>query len=42
MLILDDKDKANISLMQPDATKYCSFPASEDEKTIKEFMKTNA
>ncbi len=39
MLVLNKKDKENISNMLPEATKYCAFPAegfSEDE--IKIFM----
>jgi hypothetical protein len=41
MLILDQQDKANITNMAPEATKYCAYPENFDETEIKTWMKTN-
>ncbi len=41
MLILDKKDKENISNMLPEATKYCAFPDGYDIDAVKKFMKTD-
>lgn len=42
LLILSDQDKENIANMHPDAHKYCVFPESVDENTVREFMKVVA
>lgn len=39
MLVLSDQDKENISNMDLNAHKFCSFPNSWDEKEIENFMK---
>jgi len=39
MVVLDDKDKENISNMLPEATKYCSFPSDMKLDEIKNFMR---
>lgn len=38
MLILDDQDKANITAMLPEATKYCAFPDSMSVEEIEDWM----
>jgi hypothetical protein len=39
LLILNDLDKANISSMSEEATKYCCFPGGAPIEDIKDFMK---
>lgn len=41
LLILDATDKINISNMDKDKHKFCSYPKGIDIKDIKEFMSLN-
>jgi hypothetical protein len=39
MIILSNADKTNIVNMNPESTKYCSFPDSISEEQARAFMK---
>jgi hypothetical protein len=38
MVILGEDDRENITNMEPTATKYCSFPDSEDTTVVQKWM----
>ena len=38
MLILNEKDKQNITNMHPSATRFCSYPNNMDRKEIETYM----
>lgn len=38
MIVLSDKDKENITNMDPKLTKYCAFPEGIDDDVIEKFM----
>jgi hypothetical protein len=41
MVIFEDDDKINISMMSDDNHRYCSFPSNLTVKNIEDFMKTD-
>lgn len=41
MVILNDKDKANIAAMPEDKTRYAAFPEGTPDEMIEEFMRGN-
>jgi hypothetical protein len=42
MLILDDRDKANIAAMLPGANRYCAFPDWMENTKVEKFMELTA
>jgi hypothetical protein len=42
MIILNDKDKENLKLMQEDATRYCAYPDSDEwtSEKVTEWMES--
>lgn len=40
MVILSPSDKANISAMAPDATRYCAYPAGMTPASAEEWMRS--
>lgn len=37
-IVLFDQDKENIKNMDPNCTKYCSYPEAAEKKEIEQFM----